>query len=502
MAIFINYRILVSVLNVFIMEDNKKSVKCKYGCGATFSRTPKGRTDYMRHCKYSCPMNPSVKRRKEKAKKVKEKKVAPSKKVEQKAEYTPLTEPEKELTEEDRLDEEQVLDKIIAEASMTRKRPAIVRMVRYVIGRKKESIRALAEALRIGDIAPSQRNLILRNWARHLEIEDVDHILKKDKEIDIEEEGEEEKRKKKTTIDKYEDLRKMMRERKLERLSDLQLDKDIRDYERELSGETKKEAEEKHTLIVDGVSLSVTPEQMMSWKRYLAEEKRAEEEREERRQRNEEKHSRKDDDIVEWPIDGDKVIKVKESTIPILLMQQVQKKDNSSEEVKALRDQFQQFQTNVLHKEIEELKMQVAINPIDRLINDKNKFEQLGLVTSGKTSAQERMYSMEGKKLDTMLALVTDTSKSFKERVDVLIDILRPLGAEYVKNALKRQRGPGEPVTRTEAELEAQAKEILKKLDASDNSMTEMNTETRKSPSVVTIPKTKKKPDETGETTQ
>ncbi len=499
-------------------------VVCKHGCGVEFPDTPQGKASMMRHYRWKCPKNPKVVQRLEqkKARKSKEKVVESLEKVEQKTGYAPLVEREKELSDEDRLDEEQVLDKIIAEASMTRKRPAIVRMVRYVIGKKKESIKALAEALRVADIAPSQRNLIVRNWARHLEIEDVDYILKKDKKTDAEEE-EEEGKKKKTPIDRIEEELDQRYEADLKHLRELEVRKRIKDREMELSGEGKKEEEKKLVHIIDGVSLNVTPQEKMAWMRYEDDRKKSEEEREdrkeERKQRESELKTHKEDELIEWVIgegNSAKTVKVRPETIPLLIQSQ-HGKNGGSDEVKALRDQFQQFQTGILQKKITELEMQMAIDPFDRLFEHKDKLEKLGLVSSAKASATDRMYSMEGKKLDTMLGIATDTTKSFKERVDVLIDILRPLGADYVKNAIKQQRGPGETVQFSEEQLEAEAKvlvkrmaevgetmtepeakevikeEMIKRSAEGGKTMTEMNTETENSPKVVTIEKTKKK---------
>lgn len=174
---------------------------CKYGCGAEFPNTPEGRVTYMRHVQYDCPKNPKSRA------------------------YQPSLE---EIKEEELLDEKEVLDKIIAEASLTKKRSAIIRMVSPTLDNPEKSLKTLAEALRLADIQPGHRNLILQNWASHVGIDDLKSILEKD--IEREE----------TLVEKSEEDIKRLRGDVRERLELLQLRKEIAVLERELSEEETK----------------------------------------------------------------------------------------------------------------------------------------------------------------------------------------------------------------------------------------------------------------------
>lgn len=467
---------------------------CKYGCGAVFEDTPEGRTAYMRHCQFDCPNKPDKKTAKP-SDIFKKDSTEDEKKKHEKEEIG--------LTEEELLDEEQILGKIIAEASKTLKRPAIIRMVRYVLGKKEESIKVLAEALRLADIAPSQRNLILRNWAHHLEVEDVDHLLKKEKKEEISVEEEEGKEKKKP-IEKLKDEVKRMYDDEFERLELLRVRKQIADLEKELSGE-KKDEERKLIHIIDGVSLKVTPEEKRAWMRYEDERKKAEEEREERKEERKlrfEKAPKKEDELVEWVIGEGKeakTIKVRPETIPILIQSQAQGKKEDDGSIKELRgeitrqnEKFQEFQMGILQKKIDDLEIQVSIDPIERLFQQKEKLEKLGFVSSGKISATDQMYAMDTKKLNTLLTIATDKSRSIEKKIDSLVNVFGPPAREFVREqilAMKKQRGAsGEEVPRTEEEAE----EALKSLEEIDQAMSgkEKTTESH----VITVPKEKKTP--------
>lgn len=476
---------------------------CKYGCGAEFPNTPDGQAALMRHYKWDCQKNPNVQARKEEDVKDKIKS--------DKAESTEGEKVKKPITHEpdEYLDEQEILEKIIAEATKTTKRPAIVRMVRRHLGDKKESVETLAEALRIADIPPSQRNLILRNWATHMDIPDIDEILKIEKsEEKIVEKKKEEEKELKSTIE--EEMERSVKD-EVRALNLLRLRKERRTLERDLE-EPKKEAEaEKLTHIVDGVSLKVTPQEMLAWKRWETEQKKIEEEREERKEERkrretekEEKGRRNDDELVEWIVDGNKVIKVRPETIPMLVMQQSQKKNGGSDEMKNLRDElksqrdaFQQFQTSVLQKEINELKTTLSVDPIERLFDHKDKLEKLGIVSSSKTSAQEQMYAMDRKKLDTMLDIVLDKSRSTEHKVDSLVDTFGPVAKEYVREAvlnMKQQRGEDtSEVPRSEAEAEETLKTLEEVDKAMSTSTTKAESKPEKPPKVVSIPKTEKK---------
>lgn len=391
------------------------------------------------------------------------------------------------LSDEERLDAEEMLDKIILEASLTKKRGAIVRMVARTIGKDRESIRALNDSLRIGGIIPSQRDLILRNWAEYIEVEDYEEILKKDKKLEKEEEEDKGDDKKKTPIEKLKEGVKKAYEGELEQLEIMRVRKQIANMERELSGEGKKEGEEKKLIhIIDGASLNVTPQEKMAWMKYEDDRKKQEEEREdrkeERKQREEDRRKREDelkthkgDELVEWVLGEGKeakTIKVRPETIPMLIQSQGKKGGESDElkilreEIKLMREQHQEFQTNVLYKEIEELKVAQSVDPIDRLFASKDKLEKLGIVSSSKASATDQMYSMDRKKMDTMLTIALDKSRSVEHKVDHLVDALGPLAKEYVREAvitMRQQRGeiaPEEP--RKDEDYERAADELEK----------------------------------------
>ncbi len=483
-------------------------MKCKYGCGAEFPNTPKGKAEYMRHVQYECPKY-------EKSRASVDKMLG-----DQKKEIIP----EKKLGDDEYLDEMEILDKIIAETTTSIKRPAIVRMVRRHMGNKEESIKVLADGLRIADIPVNTRNLIVKNWAAHLEYPDVDELLDKEKREEKKKTSDEEdKEKKKDAFDAVDKEIDKMLEDEMRYTKLVRLRKERKLLEQELAEPpSKKEEEEKIDYVVEGVTLRVTPQQMLAYKRWELEQKKLEEEREERKEerkrqederlsRYEDQKSRKDEDSVEWVIGekgNTKTIKVRPETIPLLI--QAQKGGGDSDEVKELRNElkeqralFQQFQTSVLQNELNEMKGQLAVDPLDRILHQKQKLETLGLVPSGKTSAQEQMYDMDRKKLDTLLEVFKDKSISVEKKMNMIIDAFGPLAQEYVKDAaknLRKQRGETVPEkTRTDADAE----ETIRQLDAIDEQMSEPSSgasttsasapeKPSNPPKVVSVEKTKK----------
>lgn len=424
----------------------------------------------MNHCKSACPNNP--KSTKYKSEHLAEETVA-----------LETASSKRQLTEEQLLSEKKNLDKIISEGSASKMRPAIVRMVEHFLDDKEKSIKVLYEALRLADIDLSQRKIIVRNWASHLEVDDFDEMLKKERKIDAEEEKKEDK--KKTPVEKLKEGIKKAYDGELEQLEIMRVRKQIANMERELSGEEKKE-EKKLVHIIDGVSLDVTPQEKMAWMRYEDDRKKQEEEREERkaeRKRQEEDRrnresdvkTHKGDELVEWVLGEGKdakTIKVRPETIPMLIQSQGKKGGESDElkilreEIKLMREQHQQFQTNVLHREIEELKVAQSVDPIDRLFESKDKLEKLGIVSSNKATAMEQMYSMDRKKMETMLTIALDKSRSVEHKVDHLVDALGPLAKEYVREAvvtMRQQRGATAPEeTRKDEDYERAADELEK----------------------------------------
>ena len=464
----------------------KKNLICKHGCGAEFPMGPEGQAALMRHYRWDCPNNPNVQKRLQE-------------KADKEAGSTTPDKPQSITGVDDEyLDEKEILDKIIAEVSKTVKRPAIVRMVKRHLGNKRESIETLAEALRIADIPPNQRNLILKNWAAHMDIPDIENVLDIEKgEIKATEKKKDEKE---IVIDIDKELLKQLEDEK-RHLQLLRFRRERKILEKEFQEPIKKDEDEKRTMIIDGVSLRLTPQEMLAWKRYQSEQEERMEERkrrdEERKQREEERMSKKDDGIVEWPI-GDKILKVQQSTIPLLVFQQSQKKGDTGEltvlrdELKEHRNMFQQFQMQTFQKEIEELKAQTAQDPLDRLFFQKEKLEKLGLIQSGKLSAQDQMYAMDRKKLDTLLSVVVDKSRSTGAKVDALVDTMGPVAQDYVKTAILQMKGQQGGVAPEVTRTEADAQETLNKLEEVDNAMEQKISE-NKSPKVISVDKTIKK---------
>ncbi len=445
----------------------------------------------MNHYQWDCPKNPDrTKRASEKA----EEKTA-EKMTEKEAEREAKR--QEYITSESMLSESEVLERIIREVSSSKKIPGIVRMVEWHMDDPKKSFEVLAEALRIGDIRPSDRVLILKNWAAHLKLGDVNKLIEnegKDEDQKKEEKKKEEEIDTGDAIDK--EMKKMMDD-ELRQLQILRMRKERRMLERDLEKqkqEPKKDEEEKHVLVVDGATLKLNSQELLGWRKYLSEEKEKQEEKESRRAeqkiKDEERLKKRDDDTVEWPI-GDKVIKVRPETIPMHVMQQTQKKEGASddmklimEEMKAQREQFHQFQMDTLKKENEELKAYASQDPLDKIYSQKEKLEKLGLVSGAKPSATERMYDMDRTKLETGMKIILDKSMSVQNKVDHLIDTLGPAAQEYVKEMvlqMKQNRGAVAPEA---PRTEQQATDTLKALEEVDKAME------NKAPRVVSVEKT------------
>lgn len=450
-------------------KTDVKIMKCKYNCGAEYPGDPTGQAALMRHYKYDCPNSPEVQKRKEQ-------------KAERETASEPVLEAKRQeyVASESMLDQSEVLERIIREVSSSKKTPGVIRMVERYMDDPKKSFEVLAEALRLGDFRPSDRALILKNWAAHLNLGNVEKLIESEGRDEDQKKEDKEKKDEAETGDAIDKEMKKMMEGEIRQLQLLRMRKDRRMLEKELEEpktEPKKEEEEKQTLIIEGATLKVTPSEMLAWKRYLSDEKEKEEERlrrrEEQKLKDEERKNRHEDDFIEWPI-GDKVIKVRPETIPLLVMQQTSKKDEDPmlkmvmEELKQTREQFQQFQVQTLTKEVDELKAYAGQDPLDRIFSTKEKLEKLGLVNSGKLTAQERMYDMDRKKLDTMMQIVLDKSTSTQGKVDSLINTVGPVAQEYIKEMIqqmKANRGvAGTEVPRTEQ----QAQDTLSKLNEVD----------------------------------
>jgi hypothetical protein len=126
---------------------------------------------------------------------------------------------------------------------------------------------------------------------------------------------------------------------------------------------------------------------------------------------------------------------------------------------------------DVLKKEVDELKAYSTQDPLDRLYSQKEKLEKLGIVRSDRMSAQEQMYQMDHKKLDTLLSIATDKSKSTETKVNTLLSTIGPAAQDYIREIvfqMKQQRGAIAPeVPRSEQ----QTAETLKKLEELDKAM-------------------------------
>ncbi len=331
---------------------------------------------------------------------------------------------EAELPEE-YLDEQETLGRIIAEATPTRKRKAIVRMVSRHLGNKRESVETLMEALRLADIPVHLRNLIVGNWASHMDIPDIEDVLdpeKKEEKKKAEEkktEEDEEKEKEKTSVDPVKEVFKKYRVQKAERLEDKMDAKAIAEMEKEMGGGKEEDGEEKHTLIVDGVSLSVTPEQMLAWKRFQLEEKKAEEEREERkaerkrqdeerRQRESELKAHNGDGLVEWVIgegNNTKTVKVRPETIPLLIQSQGVKEVKNPHGSPPSKEEVMQMVENLFDARSKK----ITTEDVQRIVRDETSKFQVGLTKDDLDYLKAKdQYRLEERKLD-------DKSKSRDE---------------------------------------------------------------------------------------
>lgn len=215
----------------------------------------------------------------------------------------------------------------------------------------------------------------------------------------------------------------------------LRLRKERQQLERELEQPNRtQESQDKVTIIIDGQSVKVTPKEKLDWMRFEVEREERRRERiqqrdehwEEKSKQDQEQKSEDEEDLVEWVIgEGNtaKMIKVRPETLPFLIQAQ-QKKDDKSPEVKEKvheylkeqQNQANQFQTqtNALQNEIDELKKQVAVDPIDRMVEQKDKMVRLGLIqpSEEKQTHHDNDNRLKGSKLfdrEHRKGLVRDT---------------------------------------------------------------------------------------------
>ena len=315
------------------------------------------------------------------------------------------------------LDEKETLSRIIAEATPTRKRKSIVRMVSRHLDNKKESIETLMEALRLADVDPGLRSIIVKNWASHMDVPDIEDVLaierkeakeEKKKEGEKKTEEDREKEKEKTSVDPVKEVYNTYRVQKAERLKDKMDAKKIAEMEREMSeGKEGDKEEKKYIHIVDGVPLKVTAQEMLAWKRYTADERRAEEEREERKEERKqqaaerqrlinERNSQNDGGLVEWVVgegNNTRIIKARPETIPLLMAQGKNPSQNpnvpSREEVAQMVERTIEAQAKKLTPDDVERIVQNAVSNVRSVTKDEWKYRE----------AKDN-YNLEEKKLD------------------------------------------------------------------------------------------------------
>jgi hypothetical protein len=117
---------------------------------------------------------------------------------------------------------------------------------------------------------------------------------------------------------------------------------------------------------------------------------------------------------------------------------------------------------------LNEVKAQLSTDPLAQFILYKERLDKLGSA-SGKTSAQDQMYKMDSKKLDTLLEVVKDTHSSLQTKADRVIDILGPFAQNYIQNLTAQMRAMRgvQDVPRSEQDYEkaAQGLEELERIE-------------------------------------
>jgi len=216
----------------------------------------------------------------------------------------------------------------------------------------------------------------------------------------------------------------------------LRVRKKIRDIGKELA---EPEPEKKIPYVTrDGVMLHLTPAEFLEWTKFEEEQRIAEKEREERkaeRKRQEEERKRQEEErseerkrqeeerrqreaeletqeeLVECVIgEGStaKTIMVRPETVPFLIQAQSKKdykphevKEKFHEDLKEQQNQANQFQTQMsdLQKELDKLKAQAAVDPLDRLFEQKDKLERLGIIPPSKEKQMQSEYGSKGIKI-------------------------------------------------------------------------------------------------------
>jgi len=174
----------------------------------------------------------------------------------------------KNMRPDDDLDESEMLDRIISEITYNSRRPGIVRMVAPYLSYPRKSLDVLAEALDLAEIKLHEKEFILRNWALLVGIKDISRYINVEKK--------EEKRSPEKKVDPI--LEQIHEEENKYFQQTLELSKII-------SKPEEKPAEEKIPYVVDGIMLKLTFQELLEWKKYVAEREEARMEREEHREK-------------------------------------------------------------------------------------------------------------------------------------------------------------------------------------------------------------------------
>ena len=176
----------------------------------------------------------------------------------------------KKRSDDDLPGEYEMLDRIISELTSSQKRPAIVRMVVPYLPNPRKGLDVLAEALTLAAINPHEKEFILRNWADHVGIKDISRY------IDVKKKEERKLPEKK--LDPL--LEQIYEERDKYLQQTLDLSKTIAKPE-------EKPVVERFPFVIDGMMLKLTFQELLEWKKYVAEREEARMEREERRKEEE-----------------------------------------------------------------------------------------------------------------------------------------------------------------------------------------------------------------------
>jgi len=213
----------------------------------------------------------------------------------------------------------------------------------------------------------------------------------------------------------------------LQEIKFLRTQKELENLRSLYSGDKKESSDDgnKVSKVVDGVSLKVTPQEMLAWKRYELDLKREEEEREERKSRS-----------------------------------------GGGSDVAKLREEISLMREGFLQTQIESLRSQLSEDPLTKILQYKKQLDELG--GGARKTATDQMYSMDMKKLDTFLTIFLEKSQGKTPKFDRLLDSVGPVGKQYLQEMIanmRQMRGATMPeAKRTDKEYD----DIYKKLSKMD----------------------------------